>query len=257
MDHELLVNLGLKKYESFKTDATKFFFKAVVAGLYLGVATVLSYTLACMLFESSPTVAKIALAGTFGIGLAAISLLGAELFTGNCFTSIMPVFDKKLKFVQILPMWAVCYVGNFVGIALVCFLFVKSGVNSDLLKVYIKDVMEHKMHFEPLQLFIRGILCNFTVCVAAFAGIKLKNEVAKIIMYLVIVMAFVLPGFDHSIANMGSMTIGFTELGNSISASWVPLHMLITTLGNIVGGSILLGYPIYVMNKPSYKKTKV
>lgn len=253
MDHEMLVNLGLDKYKIFKNEPKRFFVRAVVAGLYLGVATVLSYTLGAMLFTEHPTISKIALAGTFGIGLAAISLLGAELFTGNCFTTIMPVFDKQIKFVKILPMWIVCFLGNFVGIFLVCFLFVKSGANTSLLATYIKDVMQHKMEFEPMQLFVRGILCNFTVCVAAYAGIKLKNEVAKIIMYLVIVMAFVLPGFDHSIANMGSITIGMTELFGTISFNWVPLHMVLATLGNIIGGCILLGWPIYIMNKPGTK----
>ncbi|MFV0395001.1 MAG: formate/nitrite transporter family protein [Coprobacillaceae bacterium] len=254
MDHEMLVNLGLSKYKVFKEEPKKFFVRSVVAGLYLGVATILSYTLGALLFENHPTFAKIALAGTFGIGLAAISLLGSELFTGNCFVTIMPVFDKQIKFVKILPMWLVCYLGNFVGIFLVCFLFVKSGVNSVILTEYIKDVMHHKMDFDAVQLFIKGILCNFTVCVAAYAGIKLKNEVAKIIMYLVIVMAFVLPGFDHSIANMGSITIGFAELGSRLPMNWVPLHMLLTTLGNIVGGAFLLGWPIYTINRPKITK---
>lgn len=256
MDHDLLVNLGLTKYKVFTEEPKKFFVRSIVAGLYLGVATILSYTLGAMLFVEHPAIAKIALAGTFGIGLAAISLLGAELFTGNCFTTIMPVYDKQIRFVKILPMWLVCYLGNFVGIFTVCFLFVKSGVNSTILTNYISDVMHHKMEFEALQLFIKGILCNFTVCVAAYAGIKLKNEVAKIIMYLVIVMAFVLPGFDHSIANMGSLTIGFTELGNTLPSGWVPLHMLLTTAGNIIGGACLLAWPIYAMNKPKMQIDK-
>ena len=51
--------------------------------------------------------------------LVIIVILGSELFTGNCFTTMIPVYGKKLKFRQIIPMWIVCYFGNFVGIALV------------------------------------------------------------------------------------------------------------------------------------------
>ena len=48
--------------------------------------------------------------------------LGAELFTGNCFVTIMPVLKGELKIKDIIPMWIACYLGNFVGIAVICFL---------------------------------------------------------------------------------------------------------------------------------------
>lgn len=47
-----------------------------------------------------------------------------------------------------------------------------------------------------LELFIKGILCNFIVCAAAFVGMKLKEEMAKTFIMMIIVMTFVLPGFD-------------------------------------------------------------
>lgn len=248
MDRELLVSKGLEKYTMCNQDPRRFFMRSVVAGLYLGMATILSYTLGCLLFKDALVAGKIAVAFSFGIGLVAISLLGAELFTGNCFTSIMPVLDKKLKLHQVFKMWFVCYIGNFVGVFIVCILFVLSGVNQALMKEYMKTVMDAKMTFEPLQLFIRAILCNFVVCIASFAGTKLKSEAAKVIIIIVVVAAFVLPGFEHSIANMGIFTVGFGELQGAIGFDWVPLHMLLSTLGNIIGGSVLLGVPIYYMN---------
>lgn len=44
--------------------------------------------------------------------------------------------------------------------------------------------------------------------------------------------------------------MGFFALGNSISWTGLALHMIISTVGNIVGGSFLLGVPIYLMSKP-------
>lgn len=249
MDREVLVNLGLAKYKMCKEERGRFFIRSILAGLYLGMATILSYTFASLLMESSPVMAKVTFSFTFGIGLVAICLLGAELFTGNCFTSIMPVYDKKLKFTQILPMWVICYIGNFIGIVFVCFLFVKSGSNFPALKEYMRGVMEAKMVFDPMELLIKGILCNFIVCIAGYSGIKIKNEAARIIMIVVIVAAFVLPGFEHSIANMGGFTLGFGALGSAIPFDWVPLHMVLSTLGNMIGGSILLGLPVYLSIK--------
>lgn len=250
MNREVLVNLGLAKYKMCKEETGRFFVRSIVAGLYLGVATILSYTLGCLLFKEAAIAAKIAVAFTFGIGLVAICLFGAELFTGNCFTSIMPVYDRKLKFYQILPMWVICYIGNFIGIACICFLLVKSGSNFALMKEYLTGIMDAKMAFDWMQLLIRGILCNFIVCIATLAGISLKSEVARMIAIIFFVATFVLPGFEHSIANMGVFTIGFTSLGSGIPFDWVPLHMVLCTLGNILGGSLFLGLPIYFIAKP-------
>ena len=66
-------------------------------------------------------------------------------------------------------------------------------------------------------------------------------------MIVIMVMTFVLPGFEHCIANGGIFTMGITQLGSTIDWSMLPLHMLISTLGNIIGGSVLLAVPIYIM----------
>lgn len=250
MDYELLEKAAMTKYEMSKKDPFRFFMRSIVAGLYLGLATILSYTLAVLLIGHHVIASKIAFAGAFGIGLVIIVLLGSELFTGNCFTTMFPVYHKKLRFFDILPMWVICYVGNFVGIVLICFLFIKSGVNHEAMNQYLASVVSNKLNFDYLELFIKEILCNFIVCAAAFVGMKLKEETAKTFIMMIIVMTFVLPGFEHSIANMGTFSMTFTALGTGISWSGVWLHMLLSTLGNIIGGSILLGLPIYLMIRP-------
>ena len=252
-DIEVLCKLGKVKYNIMKTDPLRFFVRSFMAGAYLGAAAILSYTLGAML-QDHGVIGKIAVAATFGIGLVAIVYLGAELFTGNCFVTIMPVLKGELKLRDILPMWVVCYLGNFVGIALICFLFVKSGAQSTLLKPYLQTLMEAKLNFSAFELLIKGILCNFIVCIAAYSGIKIKDETARLIVIMVFVMAFVLPGFEHCVANMGIFTMGVTQLGSSVDWSMLPLHMLISTIGNIIGGSVLLAVPIYgVFRAPKEK----
>lgn len=188
-DFELLKKLAIIKYNMSKDDPFRFFIRSIVAGLYLGMATILSYTLAVVLIHVSPEAAKIAFAGAFGIGLVVIVLLGSELFTGNCFTTMIPVFHGDLKFYQIIPMWVICYVGNFIGIAFLMFLFIKTGSNQEALNSYLTTVIVGKLDFDVIQLFIKGILCNFIVCVAAYEGMKLKSESAKVIVMMIVVMS--------------------------------------------------------------------
>ena len=158
MDYELLEKAAMTKYEMSKKDPFRFFMRSIVAGLYLGLATILSYTLAVLLIGHHVIASKIAFAGAFGIGLVIIVLLGSELFTGNCFTTMFPVYHKKLRFFDILPMWGICYVGNFVGIVLICFLFIKSGVNHEAMNQYLASVVSNKLNFDYLELFIKDLM---------------------------------------------------------------------------------------------------
>lgn len=245
-DIETLCKLATIKLNLMKNDPKRFFVRAFMAGAYLGLAAILSYTLGAMLSEHN-VVGKIAVAASFGIGLVAIVYLGAELFTGNCFVTIMPVLRGDVKIKDIVPMWIVCYVGNMIGIALICFLFIKSGAQETIMTPYLKGIMESKLNFDVMELLIKGILCNFVVCVAAYSGVKIKDETARLIVIMILVMTFVLPGFEHCIANGGIFTMGMTQLGSAIDWSMLPLHMLISTLGNIIGGSVLLAVPIYIM----------
>ena len=87
MSFEMLSDLGIKKYEMCRDDIGRFFARSVVAGLYLGLATILSTTLGTLLFKDNLIASKIAVAGSFGIGLVIIVILGSELFTGNCYNN--------------------------------------------------------------------------------------------------------------------------------------------------------------------------
>ncbi len=248
-DIEVLSNIGYKKYKQSKDDPFRFFMKAVVAGGYLGAAAILSYTLGAM-FQDNMMVSKVLISSTFGIGLVAIMFLGAELFTGNCFTTMFPVFQKQVKFRQILRTWAICYVGNAIGMSIVCFIFIKSGAQSGIIGSYLEYLMHSKLEFDVMELFYKAILCNFIVCIASYSGYRIQDDTAKLIVIMGFVMAFVLPGFEHCIANAGIFTMGITRLGSSISWTALPWQMLIATIGNIIGG-LSLAIPVYFVIRPA------
>jgi formate/nitrite transporter FocA (FNT family) len=55
---------------------------------------------------------------------------------------------------------------------------------------------------------IRGILCNWLVCLAVVMAISAKDIIGKIFSCLFPVMTFVACGFEHSIANMYFIPMG-------------------------------------------------
>lgn len=251
MDLEILEEAGLKKLLLCKTEPFKYFLRAVMAGFYLGVASILAYSLGSIASVIHPMLGKMAFASLFGLAFILVVFLNGELFTGNCLTTIIPVYTKKIKFMDILPNWAICYFGNFVGASVIGILFVLSGSLSHTLLDFLESVLIYKLDFDITQLFIRAILCNFIVCIATYISYKMKSETAKVIVFFVLIIAFVLPGLDHSIANMATFAMGITAFGSTINYLQLFMNLLISTLGNILGGSILLALPIYLIYKPA------
>ena len=98
-------------------------------------------------------------------------------------------------------------------------------------------------------LLLRGVLCNFLVCIAVFAGFRLKSETAKAIVVFLVVTTFVLTGLEHSIANMAYFSLcALLVPGADIAAmGW---NLLWVTLGNLLGGAVLLGLPLWYAAEP-------
>ena len=81
--------------------------------------------------------------------------------------------------------------------------------------------------------FLRGIGCNWLVCLAIWLAISSEDVIGKIFACWFPIMAFVTIGFEHSVANMFFILIGIfvandasivTELANNNIA-----------IGNILG----------------------
>ena len=167
--------------------------------------------------------------------------LNGELFTGNNFVMAVGVYNKTVSVKDMVKVWVVSYVGNFVGAFLLSAMFVYA-----IMVDYYNSFIYSKISAGVPELLLRGILCNFLVCMAVLVGTKLKSESGKLIIMFCIIMSFVVAGFEHCIANMSTFSIGYMLLGN-IGTTAVIKSMLAVTIGNILGGAVLLGVPVQVM----------
>lgn len=223
----------------------KYFVRAIITGFYVIVAIILSYTTGAILFDKYPEISKIIVAATFSFALALIVFLSGELFTGNTFALSVGIQKRKVKIKDAVKVLIFSYLGNMIGSILLAYLFVKS--EPSLIKDYIEPIVIAKVNLSVANMFIRGILCNFIVCLGYLTGIKMTSESGKMIMMFFCVFAFVIAGFEHSIANMGIFSIGYFALG-SLSLYSVLKNLFFVTIGNIIGGGILLAIPSVYMS---------
>lgn len=204
-------------------------------------------------------VGKLAGACVFPCGLAMVVVAGSELFTGNNLI-IVSVLEKRSTVGGMLKNWVLVYLGNLIGSLLVVALTVYGGVfsNPDVAAALVSAAAA-KANLGLGDAFLKGILCNFLVCIAVWMSFGTKTAEGKILVVFFPIMAFVISGFEHSIANMFYLPGGIlTAAKYGIDAAGLTLgkallnNLLPVTIGNILGGSVLVGcgyWAIYLRKK--------
>ena len=111
------------------------------------------------------------------------------------------------------------------------------------------------------EAFFRGVLCNILVCLAIWMAIAGRSVSGKVLAIVFPISAFVAAGFEHSIANMYFIPMGMLlkSAGHTVVnvdvIGWAGFarNMMPVILGNMVGGSVLVGlvyYVIYLRKNP-------
>ncbi len=181
----------------------------------------------------------------FPLGLILVVICGAELFTGNCLL-IAPLLTRDIKPSATFKSWGIVYVGNFVGAVLVAVLVVYGHSFTDEVAQACVNVAAAKCNTPFWQIMLRGIPCNMLVCLAVWAAMASKTATGKILAVYLPVFAFVVCGFEHSIANMyyitaglmASAEYGLTVVGLNLGNGLLN-GLLAATVGNIIGGGLI------------------
>ncbi len=210
---------------------SKMFLLAVMAGAFIATGG----TAATVVAVSVPfaSVGKFAGACVFPGGLSMVLLAGSELFTGNTLL-VIPLLEKEISFAGMLKNWAVVYMGNCVGGFLVAAGIVYShqiSLFDNQMAVSVLSTAAAKCTMPFGDALIRGILCNFLVCIAVWVSFAAKDAAGKIISLFFPIMIFVLCGFEHSVANMyyisaGLFAKGFPEYAGAAAEAGVNLDTI-------------------------------
>ena len=234
---------------------------AVLAGAFIGLGAMFATTVLAGVDGVLPFGVSRLLSGVvFCLGLILVVVGGAELFTGNNLM-VMAWAAGKVSPREMLRAWAIVYVGNFIGAVGTAgivflsgqYLSGKGSVAGVALTIATNKV---SLSFEH-GLFL-GILCNVLVCLAVWLAYSARTTADKIMAIVFPVSAFVVAGFEHSVANMYFIPLGlfikawapavmWTQIGatsaNYAALTWAGLvdNLIPVTLGNIIGGGGLVG----------------
>lgn len=199
----------------------------------------------------------------FSLGLMLVVICGAELFTGNSMLA-KTALNGQLAWLRIAENWTVVILGNLIGALFFAWLMFQSELwQAGRIAEHAVAIAAAKCDLSFSVALVRGILCNWLVCLAVFMAAAARDIPGKILACYVPIMAFVASGYEHSVANMYFIPIGLMlkgELGLQLPAltwsSFFVNNLIPVTLGNILGGVIFVaGAYWFVYLKPGSRRT--
>ena len=240
----------------------------IFAGMFIACGA--SASSAAMHAVSNVGLARLVAGCIFPVGLMMIVFVGGELFTGDCLM-IMGCIHGKFSVWSMIKVLILVFVSNFVGSALFAYLVSVStqyDFTGGLLGAFTIKVAMGKVSMSFGAAFVSGILCNFFVCIAVLMAAAAKDVAGKVWAIFFPIMAFVVSGYEHCVANMYYIPAGIFAAANEayvqtameaygytaqqLSAlNWGNMlvnNLLPVTLGNIVGGMVFVGLPLYLIH---------
>lgn len=199
---------------------------------------------------------------TYSLGTILIIIAGAELFNSNNLI-IMAYMDKKIPLFKLLRNWIIVLLGNFLGaLSVVVWVYLAKQWSFNQFLVGGKTLLiaVDKVNHTFSQAFAQGVICNALVCLAMWLCYGGHSVTDKILSVILPTTAFVTLGYEHTIANMYFVPLGLIlkthpeviQAANKLTEGTIGIaqltvknylfkNMLPVTLGNIFGGSVLVG----------------
>lgn len=229
------------------TDLASALVLAVMSGAFISLGA--TFMLVVKSDATLPFAATQLLGGfSFTLGLFLVLAAGAELFTGNCLMVMGPL-SGRFSWGKLLSSWLVVLAGNLAGALLASAAMLAAGVasaNGGALGEAAIAVAEGKVALGWGTAFARGVLCNMLVCLAVWVGHSANSVTDKFFSALLPVMGFMAAGFEHCVANMFFLPYAMMLQATGVASGSVDLagvlhNLSAATLGNLVGGVVLVG----------------
>ena len=222
-----------------------------LAGAYIAFGGLLAVVASAGMLDAGAPIGleKFVFGAVFPVGLIIVVIAGSELFTGNVMFMTLGVLDGTASIGGLAKNWAISWVFNFVGALFVAYVLAFMGgicptdasVPAYAISAKAISVAEGKVTMPFLTAMIKGIGCNWLVCLAVWLANASDDVIGKIVGIWFPIMAFVCIGFEHSVANMFFIPLGMFLGAKGVTWATIIINNLIpVTIGNIIGGGLFV-----------------
>jgi formate/nitrite transporter len=207
----------------------------------------------------------------FPVGFIMLYLMKYDLLTGVFTIVPLAVIDKRpgCTVGGMLRNWGLVFCGNFAGALTTAFFasFILTygyQIDGGAVAAKVASIGESRTLGYKEQgilgwftIFIRGMLCNWMVSMGVVGAMISTSAGAKMAAMWMPIMLFFYMVFEHSIVNMFLFPFSMIMGGEFAVSDYLIWNEIPTALGNLVGGFLLVGLPIYYTHVRESKARKL
>src|SRR3954465_15341693 len=176
-----------------------------LAGAYIAFGGLVAITVSSGLNPATwGTLPTLFMGAAFTLGLVLVLIAGSDLATGNMMLVPLSAMRGRITGGDVARNLTLVLLGNLIGALVVAyFLAVQTGVIGSsgasgaaaLTHERLAAIAQGKLHETGWQTFLRGVGCNWLVCLAVWMSLAATSVSGKILAIFFPIMAFVAMGF--------------------------------------------------------------
>lgn len=206
----------------------------------------------------------------FPVGFIMLYLMKFDLLTGVFTLVPLAVIDKRpgCTMRELWRNWGLVFCGNFAGAMTVAFFasFILTygyQIDGGAVADKVSTIGESRTLGYKEQgvlgwftIFIRGMLCNWMVSMGVVGAMISTSAGSKMAAMWMPIMLFFYMAFEHSIVNMFLFPFSMIMGGDFTILDYLIWNEIPTALGNLAGGFLLVGLPLYWTHVKTSKERK-
>jgi formate/nitrite transporter FocA (FNT family) len=236
-----------------------FLVRSLVGGAMVSFGVLLSLVVSTGV--STPGLASLVMGLAFGMSFALILVSGMSLITADMAAGAIALLQRRMSVVGYLRLLLIGLVGNCVGA--LAFVAVCAAAGGPYLGAFAQRaaaVAATKTSQPLLTAVLLAVVCTWFLQTSMCLFFKARTDVARMGFAFYGPFAFVIGATQHVIANIGFLGLPLllsafhpeaphTALTWGWGAHGLLTNIAITTVGNLVGGTVFVALPFYLVTR--------
>ena len=227
------------------------FISSLSAGLEVGFS-ILTIGIIYTLFktEVSPGKLYLMMALVYPVGYIFVIIGRSELFTEHTVLATIPVLNGGASFKSLLNLWVIIYAGNLVGGYLFGTIVLQLNAGSHLISLDFFHFVSQKMiAYSSSNILVSSIMAGWLMGTLSWLLSSAQDTLSRVAMIFFITFIISIAGLHHCIVGSIEIFMAYFASANDVSGLEFLRFQGLATLGNIIGGVVLVALIKYAHSK--------
>lgn len=242
------IESGLKEH---RRSNIGLFISSLSAGLEVGFSIlVIGIIYTFFKTEVSPGKLYLMMALVYPIGYIFVIIGRSELFTEHTVLATIPVLNGKASFKSLLNLWVIIYVGNLFGGYLFGTIVLQFNGGTHLISLDFFHFVSQKMvAYSSTNIVVSSIMAGWLMGTLSWLLSSAQDTLSRVAMIFFVTFIISIAGLHHCIVGSIEIFMAYFANANNISGLEFFKFQALSTVGNIIGGVVLVALVKYGHSK--------